>query len=465
MPSPPPLPKQRGQIPYLRLFTISLIALIAGYLLWRRHLNREIEGQLAFLKAGGCPITLTELDASQVTVPAEENAALVLTNAFAHLVLKGTNNPDLPVFGRGRLPARADALAGPATAAAEASLAENAEALRLMRLAWRLPQCRFPVDLTNGWGARLPHLPRITQLGRVVELEAITAKEPTEAIASLTDLLRLEAILKNEPLLISLLVRIRLRGFALEAMERLVSAQPLTDTQLNRLEGLVSPLWQPDELSRGMSGEICTTHEFYEVPGGQIVQYIDHLAGKADWSPGTEVSPHDRLVGIFMDALPLQSGNYLTALEGHVAFYRATQAALPARLTLGKMAVEPYRAESSLLLHWNRPLAHMVLPGLYKALVRDTSSLARLRAATLSLAIERYRNAHDGRLPESLQTLVPDYLPEISADPYTGQPMHFKRNPQGYVIYSVGADLEDNGGREFLAPMKDGYDDTFVVER
>jgi len=52
--------------------------------------------------------------------------------------------------------------------------------------------------------------------------------------------------------------------------------------------------------------------------------------------------------------------------------------------------------------------------------------------------------ATEGRLPERLDELVPDFLDAVPLDPFDGKPMRF--SPVKKVIYTVGEDLTDSGG-------------------
>lgn len=89
------------------------------------------------------------------------------------------------------------------------------------------------------------------------------------------------------------------------------------------------------------------------------------------------------------------------------------------------------------------------------ALLRGTSaSLTALvhaimaRDATLAvIAIERYRREHDGALPPSLQVLVPAYLPSPPFDWYADAPMRYLPSDDQYLVYSVGPDRVDDGGK------------------
>ena len=91
-----------------------------------------------------------------------------------------------------------------------------------------------------------------------------------------------------------------------------------------------------------------------------------------------------------------------------------------------------------------------------------------MEIAATALAIECFR--HDqGQLPGDLTELVPQYFKAVPTDPFDGGPLRYRHLPKGYVVYSVGADGHDDGGREEPARKKNSdkssYDLTFTVER
>ncbi len=50
----------------------------------------------------------------------------------------------------------------------------------------------------------------------------------------------------------------------------------------------------------------------------------------------------------------------------------------------------------------------------------------------------------NGRLPETLGELVPEYLDDVPRDDFDGEPLRYDRDKK--VVYSVGEDLTDDGG-------------------
>jgi len=114
----------------------------------------------------------------------------------------------------------------------------------------------------------------------------------------------------------------------------------------------------------------------------------------------------------------------------------------------------------------------------------------QLQGAIIRLALMLHQCDHGG-LPESLDALAPEYLKTLPADPYTDGPFHYRIStgerikmlhqveeqkayrdvPAGAaVVWSVGPDLNDDGGRiqetnTGYTPMVAGSDVLFIVPR
>ena len=125
----------------------------------------------------------------------------------------------------------------------------------------------------------------------------------------------------------------------------------------------------------------------------------------------------------------------------------------------------------------HRILLHVFLSAVDRSCITDLNHVAQVRAARAGLAVERYRLAH-GRYPETLDALVPEFLDAVPEDPFDGKPLRYQARANGFVVYSVGHDLADNGGRErdvagasrvfggspaLVRPYPPGSDVTFAV--
>jgi hypothetical protein len=68
------------------------------------------------------------------------------------------------------------------------------------------------------------------------------------------------------------------------------------------------------------------------------------------------------------------------------------------------------------------------------------------RLLQTDLALRRYRDRHSS-LPSTLAELVPDELPNVPIDPFSGQALIYRAADGDFTLYSVGRDRQDNAGR------------------
>src|SRR5690606_10130268 len=99
---------------------------------------------------------------------------------------------------------------------------------------------------------------------------------------------------------------------------------------------------------------------------------------------------------------------------------------------------------------------------------RPAVSFARTRtsghAAAIALATRLFE-ADTGRLPETLEELVPDYLPHVPVDPFDagGEPLRYRVVEGLPIVYSIGPDGRDDGGsvnhpeRSYRGNLRDDY--------
>ena len=107
------------------------------------------------------------------------------------------------------------------------------------------------------------------------------------------------------------------------------------------------------------------------------------------------------------------------------------------------------------------------MPALGRVTTIDVRVIAQLRTARVGFAIERYRLA-SGRLPDALSELVPAYLEAVPKDPFDDKELRYKKLDTGFVVYSIGEDGNDDGGKERprKRPRPSGPADvTFIIQR
>ncbi|HUA66319.1 MAG TPA: hypothetical protein VME24_10750, partial [Alphaproteobacteria bacterium] len=87
--------------------------------------------------------------------------------------------------------------------------------------------------------------------------------------------------------------------------------------------------------------------------------------------------------------------------------------------------------------------AQVLMPSARKFAIAQTD----VDLAQVACALERYRLAH-GQYPETLDALAPQFIESLPHDVINGQPLHYRRTPDGkFLLYSVGWNETDDGGK------------------
>jgi len=95
---------------------------------------------------------------------------------------------------------------------------------------------------------------------------------------------------------------------------------------------------------------------------------------------------------------------------------------------------------------WYFKMAGDLLPEVQTTFYKEAMLEAMMQATRAGLAAKLY-DAQTKRFPDSLEALVPGILKEVPIDPFTGKPLVFKVQNGELLIYSLGSNLKDDGGR------------------
>jgi len=83
-----------------------------------------------------------------------------------------------------------------------------------------------------------------------------------------------------------------------------------------------------------------------------------------------------------------------------------------------------------------------------------------MSAVALALAAHK---ADKGRYPARLGALAPAYLKRVPVDFCSGKPFVYKLRGKGFVLYSLGPNMRDDGGRTWREG--DDFDDHVIKTR
>lgn len=447
------------------LVPLLLLALSFGvFALFLHRSGSRIRQYESFARIRNEPLTWEEIARTYALTPDEENAAVPLLNVWrnedpefwAAYEASGRNlsgnklEPPVP------FPETPNGLEPLAT-----HVAARRDHREAVRHALELKSFRFPMRITDGVPELPPYLSRIKREAQEFQAEswvAIERGDITTALRAIKDMARVAALQRDDPFLTGQLVRIACYSLCLSEVERLLSRESLAEPQLLELQAVVSTLSAMDGFYRAMIGERASGLAWFRNPNrftgaGSSTEGNDPVnrSGSASGMFGLRLTVMERAAqALFLETFehlctnaPPDSAARLQVVGKVMGNFRAQAERFPLKIFSGTE-----------------------LPTLFLDAQKFCRLEAQREAALTALAVERYRLTHDGRMPEALTELVPDLLAEVPRDPFDGQPLRYHRLKEGYVVYSVGPDRIDHGGRE--KPKKGGtsqFDVTFTVRR
>ncbi len=125
------------------------------------------------------------------------------------------------------------------------------------------------------------------------------------------------------------------------------------------------------------------------------------------------------------------------------AYDRLIEAAeLPYHVSRDSNQVEQIKNETP----WTYKMMGALVPDIEAVLLKRATLDALFDTARIGIACKIFKNLN-GDFPDELSELSPGILDEIPVDPFTGNPYVYRKGDSGFIVYSVGSNQKDEGGR------------------
>jgi tetratricopeptide (TPR) repeat protein len=310
------------------------------------------------------------------------------------------------------------------------ALSRYDSAIAELREAAKRPYSRFPLAYKpKGMPAAilLPHLAPLKSCVQTLQLRAVAeleAGQPQKALEDVKLMLRLANALREEPFLISQLVRVALVEIAIQPVWDGVTEHKWTDEQLSTLEKEFKRLDFLADYRTGMYGErTCAVRNIDYVRRTRVLVARIIPSGWFYENELTCASFETKWL------LPLADVQHRTVS--------------PAAASRAEAALKAEIRHRGIYNFFER----LFLPGVAKVVMRFAYSQAGVDLARVACALERYHLAHD-HYPKTLEALAPTFLGKVPHDVTTGQPLQYRRTGGGhFTLYSIGWDQSDDGGK------------------
>jgi hypothetical protein len=417
---------------------VVVLAVVYSAFLWTA--NRALERAYAALEEGGHPMTLEEVLPPRVAD--EDNAALLYDAAIS--LLKAEPAGDANLFEAlselaGRI---AEDEPEPGDHERFMALCQSKAmegALNLVRRGSRRKGCWYDNNYADGIAVQFPQLSPLRNLSRIIAAKArLTASggNVREAWDDIAVGLRLANATRHEPTLVGQLVRMAQFAPAARALKVVAAIGPPDEQQHGEIVGLLETFENRAPFVGAMDGERAL-----------FGQWLFGLSQSelADLARGKEGDG-------FLSWLPAYR-RFLAPL-----YIREHAAYLNGMRVVAEFAAERYTPDSAAryeealrqVIPRHAILMKMLFPAMRGGMLRLQSGITDARVTRVGLVALRHAEAH-GAFPQDLDVLKAGNV----EDPFTGKPLVYRTTDKGFIIYSVGEDFVDDGGKPIEgAPRK-----------
>lgn len=421
-----------------RIVAIAVVTLLVvvlaptGYYVYRRSVaQRELAAILAELDRDDPGWRLADLERTRSAVPPEQDSAPLI------LKLKRQVPNGWWKDAEGEGPQWSESPPGEPLSAQHAAFLQA----RIGEIDRLLPEIRRLADQPRGFhriawapdsiSTLVRHLEDVREMAalllRDVYWQAHQGEQGT-ALVSCRAILCVARSLDEESILISQLTRTACLRLSLNGAQHTLASGETAAANLLPLQKAFAEADRCDAIVVGLRGERAGMHVLFSnltdgtVPGS----LVKRLSGMPR---GAGMPIADKAEELYLMA---------SVQSSHVWILRHFNSAIDAvRLPAAeqKARIDTLHAEPAMA----PPLAKLLTCAWSRCNDAFRRDRARVRCAIVGLAAERHRLEH-GQWPADLAALVPEYLAAAPLDPYTDEPLKYKKAGNGIVVFSASPD-------------------------
>lgn len=428
-----------------------LVLIILALLVMNVIFGRELRQTMEQLKAEGRALTIAEI--RPPPIPDDQNAVPLFQKA-GELMGYGFYNKPAPKAApaikelSGLINSNETANISTWPAAHREALPRLIQAPEMQALfavlheASQKPGYNNNLKYEDGPGMLMPNLASLRQIARFLSIKAELAAQngnTDEAWATVLEELKLADLLKQEPTLVTQLVRIACDKIMIDCLERMADK---TDIPADQARVLIAELAQHTDATpwiRAMDIERWLGLWCYKFVQNSSFKDFGKIASDL----GDRHLPRWLCVKYAMTPiLKKEMVIFLTLQPQHQDYYKVPYYQVAA--TIRNHPLEDQISEYWLISKYGI-LLPLILPDLDGCVTRKAEHDATVGSARVGLALKLFKQKN-GAYPETLAKLAPEFLENIPVDPFTGKALIYRKADAGFILYSLGPNQQDDNG-------------------
>jgi len=423
-----------------------LLGGLAGFL--RSMFTNQLEAEIAALKAKGKPLTIQELVGPPI--PDDENAAVPFT-AFQTECENKTYEPQWKVMDA--FPSTpGNMVADDTWKMAERALVRMKPLRDLVEEALSRPKCRFEPNSTNPVELQFPHLATLRRAASMYGVSALVNARNgrmDQAVDDICTQIGIARAIVDEPYMIAHLVKQVIMRRAAEIAVASTDLGSFNEEQARRMFDAFGRFDMVRSNRRAWDGERVM---YVYLANPDNVRKLGGLMAALGGPTGTSVL-----------GKPLVSTYEQTLMRGEVAtFLRSVNM----QDEYADLSYPKARARGLTEFNRNQPvyavLTRNVLPEMATLRLRRYVADAEISRVRIFLALQAYK-ARFGGYPSSLQDVRDKLGWNLPMDPFSEKDFVYKPQGSGFILYSVGPDMKDDGGGRPCAKSYSGIQEGDII--
>lgn len=443
-----------------QVLLVLIVILAIAWTYFNLKYGRELELEVARWRAQGEPLTYAEI--APRPVPDSENAAVVYQQVFQVHFPHGTGIWQAPKPGAsassdfagltqaelGKLAnfacprSSSYAVATEAEVAAWLARSEVVHALKVFEEGSRRPACVFPVNWQDGPGALFPHLSRFRSAVQLLAAQALLESRRGRRGAAIHWLavgVRMCRQVGAEPILVAQLVRYALVGTLINRAGREVLSQAAAPSpQMDELAQLLASHDLEGDFKAAVRGDCALSLWVFDFCNTQPLRKAMSLSHE-----GQDLGMSASFLWLYLSPLGMPVRRYDQLMFLRVWDRQAAAMNRPWRESQPELTAFEPSLDKAL---WGAPLTRLVFPVYRRATLKRDQAQAEIALWRVALALKGYKFAH-GQYPATLADLQRTLDWTIPDDVFSGRPFIYRTEGAGFVVYSIGPDLKDDGGK------------------